>query len=162
MQNYISTQFYYNSNFPFKNGVNYTNYAKSFKYQSSDKIFCKNFLILYFFIRCVGQNSGINTTLKTKVNFYSNPPKKNIFNVLKAPYKNKLARNQLTTPLYKFSVKLTHIYPSTIIIHNPTIFFLILSIFLKSFSFFESNVAYLNKIRLLVSVVTNSYWNYNF
>lgn len=157
MQNYISTQFYYNSNFPFKSDANYANFSKSFKYKISDKIFCKNFLILYFFIRCVGQNSGINTTLQTKVNFYSNPSKKNIFNVLKAPYKNKLARNQLTTPLYKFSVKLTHTYANTTVANNPTIFFLILSIFLKSFSFFESNVAYLNKIRLLVCVATKAY-----
>jgi len=162
MTNFIKTQFFYTSNFPYKSGVGTTTFGNFIKSKRSDKIICKNFLILYVFLKILNKKNTQLPLFTIKINSCSNPGKKNIINLLKAPYKNKLARNQITTPLFKFSIKITYIYLKDVMFSNPNYFLIFLNLLLNSFGYFESNVTYLNKLRVAINFKVTDYWNYKF
>lgn len=146
----LTIQLFYNSNFCVLTNITKTpNYPRLFL-KSSNKILCKNFLIFYLFLKIFNFKGGQSQLRLLKPTIHSTKTSNNIHNILRAPYKNKLARNQLTTPLFKFSIKITHHANQRAPLQSPAAYFYLLCVVIPIFSTFESNVINLNKVRILM------------
>jgi len=152
---------HYYSNFPFKSLSGNLFELNSSLIRSSSKIVSKNFIMFLLFLKFFNKKNQKNNKTTIKFKILMQPTRKNIFNFLRAPYKNKLARNQLYTPIFKCTVRFFIFSNQPISINNTQHAWYILNFFLKNFLFFESNITYLSKIRFNFCTTMSSYWNYN-
>ena len=153
MKNNLSLTFHYWSNYPIKsNLISPEQIYSSFypKIKNFNKKMCKNFIILIFFLKYLTKKlSKINNIDVIRYSFFIKPTKQNIFNYLRAPYKNKTSRNQLYTPRHKFLLKI-QIFSKNYYIHNNfKIYNFLLNFLKKNLICFESNIIYLNKLNIL-------------
>lgn len=158
MKPVFSINFFYLSNFKWKSNFKNLNEHPNFLIKSSEKITCKNFLMLYIFTKNFVKLNNTGEFVKTTLIFRKN--KQNIFNVLRAPYKNKLARNQITTRLFKTAIKIDYFHLGKLTITNPNFFFLVLREVFKQTILFESNMSNLNKLRIKTTFNVSDFWNY--
>lgn len=123
------------------------------------KILCKNLII---FILCVREaiffdkrNLG-----DWKFKFYTLPTHKTLYTLLRAPYRYKLAKNQLMFKRYNFlfSAKKLINPPQIININQAGEF---LNYFIISSGFFETNIAYQKKSSIKFPVKCSNYFKYN-
>lgn len=162
MYSKLTIQLFYNSNFPILTNLHKTPHYPRLFLKSSDKILCKNFLIFYLFLKIFSLQNQHPQLLLSKPRIHSTKTTHNICNVLRAPYKNKLARNQLTTPIFKFSLQINHQIAQSVVLYNPTQYFYLMRFIVPIFSSFESNVINLNKVRISMCFNVQNYWNYKF
>jgi len=149
----LNLNFFYHSNFPIKSNFNYyaqkkNLFNKKMAFLKNDKKICKNFFLLILFLKYLNLKLAVSGGVFFRYRFFIKPNRQNIFNYLRAPYKNKLARNQVYIPRYKFSVNLSlltvvkmHAYPYTH--YSP-----VLNFFKKNLVGISSNIFYLNKIKI--------------
>jgi hypothetical protein len=164
MKNNLSLIFHYWSNYPIQsnwaegNKLYMSMYSKIKNFNSK---MCKNFIILIFFLRFFKKKILKNRSLdKIKYSYFIKPQKKNIFNYLRAPYKNKTSRNQLYTPRHKFSIKIEFFSKKFYTYSKHISYTWIIQFFKKNFICFESNIVYLNKLNILYKGVVRGFWNY--
>jgi hypothetical protein len=121
-----------------------------------NKNFCKNFIILLVFLKFLKKMFFKKSGLGVKCGIFIKPLKKNIFNYLRAPYKNKLSRNQLFLPRYKFSVVVTVFYGGFYKRGESTSYIFLINFFKKNLICVESNITYLHRVGIAhKSVITN-------
>ena len=158
----LKIQFDYHTNFPIR-----SNWALSLHKQTlkptdlkSGKNFCKNFIILILFLKFLKKSFFKKVGLLITWSFFIKPNRQNIFNYLRAPYKNKLARNQVYIPRYKFSIKVNFLTPQshTHVGHGTQN--LLINLLKSSLCCFESNVTYLNRVNIKQTTSIKDFWNY--
>lgn len=114
------------------------------------KINCKNFILFVLLIKTIFKNE--------KIKFFVNPKKSNIYNILRAPYKNKMSKHQLTFNRFYFNINITlnlkkEIFFKNIKSINDFVFFL------KNFySFFESNICFQHKSKINFFFYLNNFF----
>ncbi len=104
-----------------------------------EKINCKNFIIFFILIKNVFKN--------TKISFF-NKPKKSVFsntNILRGPYKNKMARHQINISRYFFNIKIVLKLKKNLIFNQQKNIFIFINFFKNFYSFFESNLVFQHK-----------------
>jgi len=107
------------------------------------KILCRNFFLFLILLKYFKSKN-----IFKDVSIFVKPFKKNLINILRAPYKNKLSRHQ-------FSIKRFNINVNISILSKKIIFFKINDIiifinFLKSFyKWFESNIIFIHKSKIV-------------
>ncbi len=160
----LGLNFSYFSNFPIKSNFEFKAnnlLTKKLTFISNDKKICKNFFLLILFLKYLNLKFFKKTKFNLKYSFFIKPNQQNIFNYLRAPYKNKLARNQLYIPRYKFSIQ---IFISTYVdfyFKSHTHYLLILYFLKKHLSGLSSNIFYINKINIKYKSFLKNVWNYN-
>lgn len=163
MKTILILKLHYFTNFPIKSNVTY-NFKKfhltEIKPNTLKKKFCKNFFLLLIFLNFLQTQFDKKNKFAMRFKFFIKPNKQNIFNYLRAPYKNKLSRNQIYTPKYKLSISIffskNYFYK-----HGDVFFYKYLLNFLKkNLLCLESNIIYINKINVLYKSVLFKYWNY--
>lgn len=125
-----------------------------------NKQICKNFILLLTFLKFLNTvlfNGGGGELL---VSVFVKPSRQNIFNYLRAPYKNKLSRNQLYIPRFKLSITVFLKNRSYFFVQNPSLISRYVNFFKKNLFSVESNVLYLNKLRIFYKNCIINYWNY--
>ena len=128
--------------------------------KTTSKQICKNFILLLTFLKY------LNTVLFNKsvggllVSVFVKPSKQNIFNYLRAPYKNKLSRNQLYTPRFKLTITVVFKNSVCVFFKNPSLISGCINFFKKNLFSMESNILYLNKLRISYRSYIVNYWNY--
>lgn len=122
------TNFQPNSNIEVLTKVNSSGIVKN------NKIFCKNFIIFIILMRRL---FGKNTPT-----VFIKPTYSNTYNILRAPYKNKISKHQISLSRFFIVVKFKLKLFNNIFLKNFTNLFNIIK-FLKNFySFFETNITY--------------------
>lgn len=107
----------------------------------NNKIFCKNFII---FIILIKQLFGKKTPT-----IFIKPSYKNTYNILRAPYKNKISKHQICLSRFFIVVSFKVRFNMFINIDNLNYLFGVIN-FLKNFySFFETNIIYQHKSILI-------------
>ena len=139
--NYISN---FNPNF-FKNFNN-------FKNKNKKKIICRNFFLFLFLL-----NFMKNFLFCKNIKLFIKPKKKSFVNILKAPYKNKLSKNQIGLFRYFIIFKLT-IFINIYNFNNFNQLFLFLKKFILFFKFFETNIVYNYKLNFNFDFILNNYF----
>lgn len=149
----LKLNFFYFSNFPIKSnfilprGANNLSNRKVV-YNSAEKKICKNFFLLILFIKYLTLKSIQKNNFFVSYKFFIKPNQQNIFNYLRAPYKNKLARNQLYIPRYKFSLQITISTLTKIFFNSNTHYNIVLNFLKKYLIGVSSNIFYINKIKI--------------
>jgi len=117
------------------------------KFDKNNTLFNKRIFFFFFLFMYINKKQSI---IFNEIIFLHKPKKKKKFNILRAPYKNKMAQNSYTWSRYNFSIIL-------ILFSN--------NIFLKDFynnSFFMFNVFFKNILTTNVSSLKNFNINYKF
>ena len=122
------TNFQPNSNL--ENSVKVTNKGV-FK---NNKIFCKNFIIFIILIRKLFSKKTPTVFIK--------PTYKNTYNILRAPYKNKISKHQVCLSRFFIVVCFNLNFSKFIEITNINSIFIIFNFLKTSYSFFETNITY--------------------
>lgn len=124
----------FNPNFFLKPGNLNKNYSSS-----SEKINCKNFILFILLLKYIFKKRNNNVSIFVK------PKKSNLYNILRAPYKNKMARHQISFSRFFFNVTVKLDLENNVVFNNiPNLTSFLF--FLKNFySFFESNVCFQHK-----------------
>lgn len=148
----LKLNFFYYSNFPIKSNFNFglQKHLLGGKITpvGRDKKVCKNFFLLILFLKYINLKLLSEGNIFFKYKFFIKPNQQNIFNYLRAPYKNKLSRNQVYMPRYKFSIEL-NLLTNTLPIKQPhQSYFIILKFFKMALVGISSNIFYLNKIKI--------------
>lgn len=118
-----------------------------FKIRTKNRIMCRNFILFLLLISYLkGNNFFLNFS------FFVKPVFKKSSVILRAPYKNKLSRHQLSYSRYnlmlRFNLKLNSLLNLS---QSNDLVFLINKI--KSFFlWFESNICYQHKIKLIFNL----------
>ncbi len=135
----------------FQPNVNFTNKTKLS--QTKKKIFLKNFLIFSLLMKSVSKNKFIKIFIKPKYN--------NVLTILRAPYKNKISRHQIT--LSRYFINISYKYQTKILnfhsLHSVCFF---VKSFKDFFTFFETNLCYQHKSRVRVQFYNNDFFKYSF
>jgi len=119
-------------------------------YKSLDKINCKNFILFILLLKYVFK--------KETVSIFVKPKKSSIYNILRAPYKNKMARHQITFSRFFFNISIRIKNSSNLVFINIKSLIIFLN-FLKNFySFFESNICFQHKSILIFNFQLNDFF----
>ncbi len=129
------------------------NYYSNFRICLKSKkhlVFCKKFLsFLYLFNFIFLKNFNFE---KNKIFFYTSfffkKKKQRLFVILRAPYKNKLSRNQLTISRYFYNFNLYFCLNKNIKINSLKNFFYFFNSLRSFFYFFESNICFLHSYKI--------------
>ncbi len=128
----------YITNFKIQSALK-NNFVFSFK-NDKNIIVCKNFLI---FLYLLNHQFGNNKNIK----FFFKPKKFKLETLLRAPYRHKISRHQLTFSRYFFDVKFFFNINTSVNINNNQLIFLIKE--LKNyFIFFETNICFVHKYKI--------------
>lgn len=103
----------------------------------NNKIFCKNFIIFIILIKQLFKKTSPVVFIKPK---YSNT-----YNILRAPYKNKISKHQICLSRYfivvSFKLKFNHHF----LVDNLNSLFFFFNFLKRFYSFFETNISYQHK-----------------
>jgi hypothetical protein len=141
--NYITN---FNPNF-FKN-------FKNFKNKNKKKIICRNFFLFLFLLNFLNKSLYFNS-----IKLFIKPKKKQFNNILKAPYKNKLSKNQIGFNRYFINFKIIF-YLKIFFFKNFFYFFNFIKIFLNFFKFFETNIIYNYKINIYFNFALTDFFEF--
>lgn len=117
---------------------------------NNDRINCKHFILFILMLKNVFKNS--------KTSLFVKPKKSKLFNILRAPYKNKMSKHQITFNRFFFniSIELTLSKKLSFYHNNQLVFFVY---FLKNFySFFESNICFQHKSSIFFNFSLNNFF----
>lgn len=108
----------------------------------SEKINCKNFILFLILLK--------NIFSKQKISIFIKPKKQKIQNILRAPYKNKMSKHQITFSRFFFNISI-RLEQNNLIVFNNASYLLFFLNFLKHFySFFESNICFQHKSNIFL------------
>lgn len=149
----MKNSFYINSNLitNFKPNIlkdyNYVGYMK----KNTNQKFCKNFLLYLLLFK-------YKNKFFKKSNIFIKKYKKNVFTILRSPYRHKLARHQIFLKRYKikFTILIKLKKDVKIVNFNKL---LKLVVFLKKFNnVFESNLIYINNVKINIPLKYNNFF----
>jgi len=116
----------------------------------SDKINCKNFILFLLLLKNIFQNNSITIFVK--------PKKSSLYNILRAPYKNKMSKHQLGFSRFFFNISVILQLSNLVFFKNPSNLVVFLN-FLKNFySFFESNICFQHKSQINFKFYLNNFF----
>jgi hypothetical protein len=142
LTNFKPSNFFYLNNFNF------------FKIRKNSKIILRNFFLFLFLLKYLNNKNNI----KVNQDIWIKPIRKKAITILKAPYKNKLARNQLLLKRFFFLYRLKLILNTKLgfEIYSNLIAFIN---FFKNFNFFiESSLSYQYKTKINFSFYFNNFF----
>lgn len=113
-----------------------------------DVVGCKHFILFIFLLKHLFK--------KNKITLFVKPKKSNIQNILRAPYKNKMSKHQLTFSRFFLNVSINILKKTPIVCQN--IFYLVnlVNELKKFYSFFESNICFQHKSSINFSFFLNN------
>lgn len=150
---YISNNFITN----FKpNIINDSNNMSYFKNKKKNHKYCKLFLIYIILFKYK------NSIFFKKSNVFVKKFKKNVFTVLRSPYRHKLARHQIFLNRYKINFSLKIPLKKKLICNNFYEVLKILYFFKKIDGVFESNLIYISNLKLSFKVFYNKIFIFNY
>lgn len=121
-----------------------------FKKKNNEKINCKSFILFVLLLK--------NTFTDSSVSVFVKPKKSSIYNILRAPYKNKMSRHQLTFSRFYFNLKITLSSVDCIRLKKISNLPILLNSIKSFYSFLESNVCFQHKSRLCLNFWLNDYF----
>lgn len=131
----------YNTNFKPSILTNFNNFKLFRIRKNNPKILTKNFFIFLLLLKFLKENSFFEN-----VSVVVKPSTKKLFNLLKAPYKNKLARHQFDLVRFNIVYKFSFLSESINIKKNNELFFFLKKI-KKFYCWFESNIVYQHRVK---------------
>ena len=133
------------------NPIFYKNLEK-FNFINKNKIYCKNFFLFLFLLKYLN-----NLKFCKNIKLFIKPIKKFYYNILKAPYKNKLSKHQIG--IFRYNINLKLIFFSKILILNT---FKHIFLYLNKLKFFffiiDSNFLYKHKLNLFLNIKCNYFF----
>jgi len=138
------TNFQPNSNIETLTKVNNKGVVKN------NKIFCKNFIIFIVLIKRLFKKKTPTVFIK--------PTYKNTYNILRAPYKNKISKHQVCLSRFFIVVSFKLKFSETILLSNITSLFFVLNFLKKFYSFFETNITYQHRSILTFYFFFNNFF----
>lgn len=118
---------------------------------NNSKLNCKNFLIFLLVLRFF---------LKKKISIFVKPQFRKIINILKAPYKNKLSRTQITFSRYFIIFTLNFFKKNEYLnITNNNFFINFYKNLIKILNFFEIGLCNQKKIKCFFNIKNKKYFN---
>lgn len=135
------------------NPLFFKNYKK-FNFLNKNKIFCRNFFLFLFLLKYINNVYNFNN-----IKLFIKPFKKKLNTILRAPYRYKLTRHQIS--LFRYNINIKIYFPFNLIFFKKLFF---LKIFIKKFNFLfiflENNLIFNHKIKLFFNFKV--YKNFNF
>jgi hypothetical protein len=116
----------------------------------NEKINCKNFILFLLLLKNVFKNE--------KIKFFINPKKSNLYNILRAPYKNKMSKHQITFNRFYFNISIILFLKKPIIFNNTVSVSNFIYFFKNFYSFFESNICFQHKSNIKISFYLNNFF----
>jgi hypothetical protein len=137
--NKISFSINYITNF--KPHFNTENNLHTFNLSFKKKLISKNFFLFITSMKFFKQ-----TSIFKKSNLFIKKSKKIVYTLLRAPYRHKLTRHQLTLIRYYICQKLDYNLNFNIEINNKKDLNILIKCIKRFYSWFESNIVYQHKI----------------
>ena len=100
----------------------------------NNKIFCKNFIIFIILLRRMMKTSTPTVFIK--------PTYKNTYNILRAPYKNKISKHQICLSRFYMNVSFNLQLTDFLLFKNIGAVLFFLKKLKNFYSFFETNISY--------------------
>lgn len=156
MYNKLFIRFFYTCNFkPVVTGHTPLNLYSFKKLRNNNHVMCRNFFIFLFFI-----NKDLRSDNNLSFSVFLRPNRRSNNTILRAPYRYKLARYQITTSKYNVIVTSKIRYPfKDITTLSEVIDFVFLN--KKFYSCFESNMIFQNKVRLSFNTRFSNFFKIN-
>lgn len=114
------------------------------------KITCKNFILFILLLKSVFRSNCIR--------FFIKPKQSSIYNILRAPYKNKISRHQLTLSRFFFTVSMLINLSDNIRANDITKVALITHELKQLYLFFESNICFQHSSKMTFDFFLNNYF----
>jgi hypothetical protein len=131
-----------------KLSINYVsnfNFLDIFNKKKINRVGCKKFILFIFFFNYL----NIRYTFFKKITLFVKPKYFNTQTILRAPYRYKLSRDQLTFSRHHIICSfLFKNFLNFIILNKINDLFILLNIFKKLFPLFESNICFQKKIKI--------------
>lgn len=124
---------------PINNDINSSFF---FKIRSKNRIMCRNFIL---FLLLISYLKKINFFLN--FSFFVKPVFKKSIVILRAPYKNKLSRHQLSYKRYNLMLRFKLKLNDFIVFKNINDLVFLINKIKSFFLWFESNICYQHKIK---------------
>lgn len=106
---------------------------------NKNTIFCRNFFIFLLLLKYNINGDNINS------NFFVKPKTKNVYTIIRSPYRHKLARHQLCIQRYEIHSNISFFLKKEIRFDNFSELSLFFSKFKNLSGWFESNLVYQHK-----------------
>lgn len=129
------------------------------KLNKSTKIVCKNLIIFILCVREIISQKEFNL-FDWKFKIFILPLKKTLYTLLRAPYRYKLAKNQLMFKRYNLVISAKQLKQAPVIKNIGQIHTL-LDNFIDKSKKFETNIAYQRRGRIVFSIKYPEYFKYN-
>lgn len=138
-------------------------YYKSNQYYNykTNKIFAKNFICFILILKYILQKSNSSEKKNLNAKFFFLPKKKKIYTILRAPYRYKLAKNQINFKRYLFCLSFFKLIEKPVILTNLVQINTILDNLIKSVFYFETNVISQKKFFISLPLKIQSNWILN-
>lgn len=118
----------------------------------NEKIFCKNFLVFFILIK----HSFWKTN--TSVNVFIQPHYANTLNILRAPYKNKISKHQITLSRYTITVSVKLKLDDFFVFNNINSCCFFLNKLKQYYAFFETNIAFQHRSVLSIFIIFKNFF----
>lgn len=138
------------------------------KIRTKNRVICRNFIVFILLIKYFTDNSNDsnsnffkkkskNINIFNKLNFiktsvFVKPCKMKLFNILRAPYKNKLSRHQIQLYRYKIKVSFQYNLCDVVTINNTNFLFQFFKKLKNFYIFFESNLMQQHSVKTSFSI----------
>jgi hypothetical protein len=139
------------TNFSYLNDFNF------YKVRKSSKILLRNFFLFIFLLKYLINKNNI----KTNQSIWIKPIHKKIITILKAPYKNKTARNQLLFKRFFFVFKLKFFLKEKLVFNDLQKLLKFIQFFKKFNLFIESSLMYQYKIKIIFNFYFKNFFLVN-
>jgi hypothetical protein len=147
--NSISISINYITNFkPSKNfSENY-----SFYKNKNNIILCKHFLIFFYLMKISLKNNA-------DIKIFLKPKRRKLETLLRAPYRHKISRHQITISRYNLVVVFKLNLKKNILCKSITQLTFLIKEITTYFSFFETNICYSHSLKIRFFFKNNQYFN---
>jgi hypothetical protein len=133
----LKLSFHYVTNFQPNSNIETITKVNNKGVVKNNKIFCKNFIIFIILIRRLFKKKTPTVFIK--------PTYKNTYNILRAPYKNKISKHQICLSRFFIVVSFKLKFSNKLNLSNLASVFFLVKFLKKFYSFFETNISYQHK-----------------
>jgi hypothetical protein len=127
------------------------NLTKNFDRNTNNgRVNCKNFILFILLLK--------NIFKKNKIAIFTKPKQSSIHNILRAPYKNKMSKHQITLSRFNFNITVSVDLKKAIDLKNTKQVVKILDCLKTFYSFFESNVCFQHRSNIAFKFLLNNYF----
>jgi len=146
--NFLKINFNFITNFSPSLKIKSEIYLKKIK--TKNKTNCKHFILFTLILK--------NIFKKNKISIFIKPKKFKIFNILRAPYKNKNSKHQITFSRFFLNVSIKIFLKNIINFINIYKITFFLNNLKKYYSFFESNICFQHKSKICFFFYLNDFF----